>query len=79
MDIVLMKEYSYKDVDKYYFVKKVYFDYVSERVLFDLWVYSDKYQTDMDYLFHYVETSNFDELAEKTIKSFLKEKGINYE
>ena len=79
MDIVLMKDYSYKDVDKYYFVKKVYFDYVSERVLFDLWVYSDKYQTDMDYLFHYVETSNFDELAEKTIKSFLKEKGINYE
>ena len=79
MNIVLMKEYSYKDVDKYYFVKKVHFDYASERVLFDLLVYSDKYQTDLDYLFHYVETSNFDEFAEKAIKGFLKEKGVNYE
>ena len=79
MDIVLMKEYVYKDVDKYYFVKKVYFDYANERVLFDMLVYSETYQTDIDYLFHYIETSNFDELAEKTIKEFLKEHGINYE
>ena len=65
-----MKEYPYKDVDKYYFVKKVYFDYASERVYFDLLVYSEKYQSDIDYLLEDVESTNFDELAEKAIKDF---------
>ena len=79
MNTVLMKEYPLTEVDKYYFVKRVYFDYASERVYFDLLVYSQKYQGDIEYLLECVEAASFDKVVDKAIKDFLKQKGVNYE
>ena len=79
MNTMLMKEYAFKDVDKYYFVKKVHFNFTDEKVYCDLLVYTQKYGVDMDYLLESIEITKFNEIIEKTIKNFLKQKGVNYE
>ena len=76
MDVTLMKEYAFKIIDKYVFIKRVYFDYANERVYMDLLVYTKEYQSDMDYLLDYIEPAKFNKVAEQTIKSFLEKKGI---
>ena len=79
MNTILMKEYAFKDVDKFYFVKKVYFNFTDEKVYCDLLVYTQKYGADMDYLLDCVEASKFDEVVEKTIENYLNQKGVSYE
>ena len=79
MKTTLMKEYTYKIVDKYVFIKQVYFDYTNEKVYFNLLVYTKEYQSDMDYLLDYMDPIRFNEVAEQTIKNFLsKRKIFNY-
>ena len=73
-----MKEYPYKIVDKYVFIKRVYFDNTYERVYFNLLVYTKEYQSDMDYILDYMDPIRFNEIAEQTIKNFLNKKGVSY-
>ena len=79
MNKTLMKDYVFKIINKYYFVKRVYFNYTNEKVYLDLLVYSQKYGADMDYLLECVEATRFNEVVDKTIKDYLKQKGVNYE
>ena len=79
MKTTLMKDYVFKIVNEYVFVKKVYFDYTNEKVYFDLLVYSQKYRSDIEYLLDYVETSRFNEIVDKTIKNYLNQRGVKYE
>ena len=79
MNKILMKEYAFKDVDKFYFVKKVYFNFTDEKVYCELLVYTQEYGMDMDYLLDCVEITKFNEVVEKTIENFLKQKGVSYE
>ena len=79
MNTTLMKEYTFKEINKYVFVKRVHFDYTSERVYFDLLVYSQKYGTDIEYLLECVDAAGFNEVAEQTIKDYLNQRGVNYE
>ena len=79
MKTTLMKDYVFKIVNEYVFVKKVYFDYTNERVYFDLLVYSQEYRSDIEYLLDYVETSRFNEIVDKTIKNYLNQRGVKYE
>ena len=79
MNTTLMKDYVFKIIDKYVFVKRVYFDYTNERVYFDLLVYSQEYRADIEYLLDYMDPSRFDKVADKTIKEYLKQRGVNYE
>ena len=80
MNTTLMKDYVFKVINKYVFVKKVYFDYTNERVYFDLLVYSQEYRSDIKYLLDYMEPARFNEVVEQTIKNYLNQRGIfNYE
>ena len=79
MKKTLMRDYAFKVVNEYVFVKKVYFDYANEKVYFDLLVYSQKYRSDIKYLLDYVETSKFNKIVDKTIKNYLNQKGVKYE
>ena len=80
MNTTLMKDYVFKVINKYVFVKKVYFDYTNERVYFDLLVYSQEYRSDIEYLLDYMEPARFNEVVEQTIKNYLNQRGIfNYE
>ena len=79
MNTTLMKEYTYKIVDEYVFIKKVYFDYTNERVYINLLVYTKAHQSDMEYLLDYMNPTRFNEVAEQTIKNFLNKRNIfNY-
>ena len=75
----MLKDYVFKMVDKYVFVKKVYFNYVDERIYYDLLVYSQVYRSDIEYLAEHIDASRFDEVAEQTIKNYLKKVGVDYE
>ena len=80
MNTTLMKDYVFKVINKYVFVKKVYFDYTNERVYFDLLVYSQEYRSDIECLLDYMDSARFNEVAEQTIKEYLNQRGIfNYE
>ena len=79
MNTTLMKDYVFKIIDKYVFVKRVYFDYTNERVYFDLLVYSQEYRADIEYLLDYMDPSRFVKVADKTIKEYLKQRGVHYE
>ena len=79
MNTTLMKEYTYKIVDEYVFIKKVYFDYTNERVYINLLVYTKAYQSDMEYVLDYMNPTRFNEVAEQAIKNFLNKRNIfNY-
>ena len=79
MNKTLMKDYVFKVIEEYCFVKRVYFNYKDERVYFDLLVYSQKYRENIEYLLESIETTDFNKAVEKTIKDYLNQKGINYE
>ena len=79
MKVALLEEYTYKIVDKYIFIKRVYFDFINERTYINLLVYTKKYQSDLEYMLEYIEPARFNEVAEQIIKDFLNEKGVfNY-
>ena len=71
MNTTLLKDCVFKTVDKYVFVKKVYFDFTNERAYCDLLVYSQEYRSDIECLLEYVEPASFNEIAEQQIKEFL--------
>ena len=80
MNTTLMKDYAFKVINKYVFVKRVYFNYTDERVYLDLLVYSQKHRSDIDYLLECVDAVKFNKIVDKTIREYLKQKGIfNYE
>ena len=79
MNKVLMKDYVFKIIDEYVFVKKVYFEYTNEKVYFDVLVYSQKYRSNIECLAENVDAINFNKTVKQTIKSYLKQKGVNYE
>ena len=66
MNTTLMKDYAFKVINKYVFVKRVYLD---------LLVYSQKYGTDIDYLLECVDAVKFNKIVDKTIREYLKQKG----
>ena len=78
MNTILMKEYAFKDVGKFYFVKRVHFNFTDEKVYCDLLVYTQEYGMDMDYLLDCVEITKFNEVVEKTIENYLNQKGVKY-
>ena len=75
----MLKDYVFKVINKYVFVKKVYFNYDNERIYYDLLVYSQVYRSDIEYLAEHIDASKFDKVAEQTIKNYLKKMGVNYE
>ena len=79
MNTTLMKDYVFKIIDKYVFVKKVYFDYTNERVYFNLLVYLLEHRADIEYLLDYMDAARFNEVVEQTIKNYLKQRGVIYE
>ena len=75
MNTTLMKDYVFKVINKYVFVKKVYFNYTNERIYCDLLVYSQDYRSDIEYLFEHIEATRFNKVAEQTIKNYLNKRG----